>query len=144
MEEALELEPPLEARAQVHFELLEYSRSPKNFLEAFFVSAELQECRQNLLDNGFPTTLGFGVGAKLFCLPSEAETIIDHIREAELVFDVDNGNHTHVNFAGLKPRHIVCSAEFREAIDRAVENRPNRKGRDNIRLKRSLQIVAFA
>lgn len=142
MEEALELEPPLEACVQVHFELLEYNRSPANFLEAFVMSAELQECRQNLLDNGFPTTLGFGVGAKLFCLPSEAETIIDHIREAELVFDVDNG--THVNFAGLKPRHIVCSAEFREAIDRAVENRPNPRSRDNIRVRRSLQIVAFA
>ena len=142
MEEALELEPPLEACVQVHFELLEYNRSPKNFLEAFVMSAELQECRQNLLDNGFPTTLGLGEGAKLFCLPSEAKIIIDHIREAELVFDVDNG--THVNFAGLKPRHIVCSAEFREAIDRALENRPNPRCRDKIRLKRSLQIVAFA
>ena len=140
MEEALELEPPLEACVQVHFELLEYNRSPKNFLEAFVMSAELQECRQNLLDNGFPTTLGFGVGAKLFCLPSEAAIIVDYIREAELFFD----DGTHVTFAGLKPRHIICSAEFREAIDRALENRPNPRCRDKIRLKRSLQIVAFA
>ena len=143
MEEALELEPPLEACVQVHFELLEYNRSPANFLEAFDKSAELQKCRQNLLDNEFPTTLGSGDGdgAKLFCLPSEADIIIDHIREAELVFDVDG---THVKFAGLKPRHIVCSAEFRGAIDRALENRPNPRCRDKIRLKRSLQIVAFA
>ena len=120
----------------LHFEILDFKRSPAQFHESLDKLPALQDCRQSLLHVGMPITVSDD--AKLFVLPWQAPFVLDHLQESEIRFDDGKG----VSVADLKPRHIVCSAAYRDDVDRAVAG-CHRRCRDNVKVKRSAQIVLF-
>lgn len=85
--------------------LLEYSRSPQSFRNCLLKCPSLEQCRKALRDHGFDTELPSG--AKLFVLPEHVELVMQTL--------ADEGWE-------LKPRHIIVSDEFEDAVVRAIES----------------------
>ena len=116
----------------VHFEILDFSRSPGQLQDNLYASPELEACRQSLLDNAFPITLA--ADAKLFVLPWQAPFVLDHVEESVICFD----DGVQMTASDLKARHIVCSAEYREFINLAYDRLPSRL---NVRVRRAAHIM---
>jgi hypothetical protein len=119
----------------LHVIVVEYGRSPDNFLQCLLQGLGLRECRQALEDAG--ETFLIGDGAKLFVRPEHARLVIAYFHDNGVVLD----NGTRLFYAGLKPRHVLYSEEFEHAVEDAIDNRraigkEGGKNKDKIKVKR--------
>jgi len=67
-----------------HVLLITYSRKPAVFREALLTDSRLHDCRQALLDRGFPVELSSG--AKALVQPDQYEPLMEFIRLSCLMF----------------------------------------------------------
>uniref|UniRef100_A0A7S4QN56 Uncharacterized protein n=1 Tax=Alexandrium monilatum TaxID=311494 RepID=A0A7S4QN56_9DINO len=83
--------------------LLEYSRSPKEFLNALLLSPELAACRDALTRQGLDFKLKGG--AKVFVRPEQHRFVVKAAKGRQ-----------------LKPRHVIVAEEFEGSLERALQD----------------------
>lgn len=83
--------------------LLEFARSPKQFLHALQYAPELEECRRAMSSSGCPFTVKGG--AKVFVRPERYAGVMKAIQGKQ-----------------LKPRHVIIADEFEDLLELAIHN----------------------
>jgi hypothetical protein len=121
------------------FVVLEFSRSPKWFLDCFVSGMAMEGHRSAMLAVGRPCILG--EGAKLIVAPSEVNDVLLHLSRAGVAFDEDS----RLLWEDLRPRHVIVSESWEADVMAALaatagSGLDGGKGKENVRVKRRVVI----
>jgi hypothetical protein len=117
--------------------ILEFMRSPNWFESCILTSDLLAECRDEMLAVG--RVCFFGEGAKVLATPADVHHILHALDDATGKFRFEDG--FVMDFADLKPRHVVLSLSLEAVLFEALAATPGTgshggKARDNVKVKR--------
>jgi hypothetical protein len=118
---------------------LEFSRSPKWFLDCIVCGEALDKHRSAMLAVGRPCIFG-SEGAKLLVSPKVVNDVLLHLSSAGVTFE-----DMHYSWDELRPRHVIVSEALETEVMEAIAACPGTgldggKGKDHVRVKRRVVI----